>query len=531
MSNRTGTRADLVESDTSGYELVAAATAAVGILTVALSFLTLAELIPFDAGLGGVAMPTVFGGVLTALGAVTVGLGVSSGAGVVATTPDRDAGLVTAGVFGFLWAVVAGLFVSQTLGFALVGWLTATLAVGLAVVVATVLPTEDLGSTLPGGALALLAGFVFLTGVIGPGWQWSPPEFQASFTAPVAVPVVGIVTALVAVWGAAKAHGGFGRRGRQRAAYTAVWLLAALVLTVLLYLLGFVAMKGAGRAFAGFGIGPGLQLNWPFVTHGVSLLEEQPGIWPAIVGTVWLVVGAVVMAVPLGVGAAVFLTEYAEQGRFTQVVEVATNGLWSTPSIVFGLFGYAFLVPRLGNSKSLLSGMLVLGFMLLPLVLITGREAMKSVPDEYRDASAALGVSKWQTVRSVVLPAAMPGIVTGAILGVGRVAGETAPLLLVTAGEIFPSKRNAPDVLGSFQVDLVMAPPFLDISNPALFEPSSALPYQLYAIITAGLRSGNMQEPMQFAWATAFLLLLVVLSFYAVGIATRTYFRRKISHE
>ncbi|MFC6725124.1 phosphate ABC transporter permease PstA, partial [Halobium palmae] len=326
-------------------------------------------------------------------------------------------------------------------------------------------------------------------------------------------------------------HGGFGRRGRQRAAYMAIWLLAALVLTVLLYLLSFVAMKGAGRAFQGFGFGPGLRFDWPFVTNGVSLLEEQPGILPAVIGTVWLVIGAVVMAVPLGIGAAVFLTEYAEQGRFTQLVEVATNGLWSTPSIVFGLFGYAFLVPRLGNTKSMLSGMLVLGFMLLPLVVITSREAMKSVPDEYRDASAALGVSRWQTIRSVVLPAAMPGVVTGVILGVGRIAGETAPLLLVFAGGVFLTKGDAPDVIGGFEVDFVMGPPFLDVSNPALFEAGTALPYQLYAIITAGLSGSNIQEPLEFAWATAFVLLLVVLSFYAVGIATRTYFRRKISHE
>ncbi|MFC4358339.1 phosphate ABC transporter permease PstA [Halobium salinum] len=531
MSNRNATRSELVESDTSTYEVIAAATAAVGVLTSTLSFLTLAEIVPFEGGLGGIAMPTVFGAILSLLGVVTIGIGVVSAVGVVETTPDRDAGLVTAGAFGLLWAVVAGLVVSQSLGFGVVVWLPATLAVGVAVLFGAVFPKEDLGSTLPGGALALFAGAVFLTGTVGTGWSWSPPDLQASFTAPVVVPVVGIVGSLVTAWGAAKAHGAFGRRGRQRAAYMAIWLLAALVLTVLLYLLAFVTMKGAGRAFAGIGFGPGLSFNWPFLTNGVSLMEQSPGIWPAVVGTVWLVVGAVMMAVPLGIGAAVFLTEYAEQGRFTQVVEVATNGLWSTPSIVFGLFGYAFLVPRFGNTKSLFAGMLVLSFMLLPLVLITSRESLKSVPDEYRDASAALGVSRWETVRSVVLPAAMPGVVTGVILGVGRIAGETAPLLLVTAGEIFPAKQNAPAVLRSFQVDVVMGPPFLDVSNPALFEASSALPYQLYAIITAGLSSSNIENSLEFAWATAFVLLLVVLSFYAIGIATRTYFRRKISHE
>jgi phosphate transport system permease protein len=395
----------------------------------------------------------------------------------------------------------------------------------------TVLPPEDVGSTIPAGALTLLAGLVFLTGVIGTGWTWSPPDLQASFTAPVVVPVVTVTVSVVAAWAAAKANGGFGSQGRQRAAFMLIWLLAALVLAVLCSLLAFVTMKGAGRAFEGFGVGPGLGIQWPFLTSGVSLLAESAGIYPAVMGTVWLVVGSVLIAVPLGVGAAVFLTEYAEQGRFTQVVEVATNGLWSTPSVVFGLFGYAFLVPRLANRKSLLAGILVLSFMLLPLVLITSREAMKAVPDEYRDASAALGVSQWQTIRSVVLPAAMPGVVTGVILGVGRIAGETAPLLLVTAGEIFPARQNAPNVLGGFDVSVVASPPFVEVANPALFQPSSALPYQLYAAITAGLSSPNIDNGAEFGWATAFVLLLIVLSFYVVGIATRTYFRRKLSHD
>ncbi|MDR9382737.1 MAG: ABC transporter permease subunit, partial [Natronomonas sp.] len=157
---------------------------------------------------------------------------------------------------------------------------------------------------------------------------------------------------------------------------------------------------GTGPETTLFGVSITLPVSIPFVMNGVALLNDYQGVLPAIVGTFWLVIGAVLLAVPLGVGAAIFLTEYAERGRFTQVVEVATNGLWSTPSIVFGLFGFAFLIPRFGEGKSLLAGMITLGFMLLPLVVITAREAMLSVPDEYRDASAALGVSKWQTIRS-----------------------------------------------------------------------------------------------------------------------------------
>ena len=266
---------------------------------------------------------------------------------------------------------------------------------------------------------------------------------------------------------------------------------------------------------------PSGTIEWPFVMNPSQGLGIQKGVMPAMLGTIWIVLGAVVFAVPLAVGASVYLTEYAEDSAFTRSVDVATNGLWSTPSIVFGLFGLAFLVPRFGGSPSIFAAQLVLGFMLLPLVLITSREAMKSVPDEYRDASAALGVSKWETIRSVVIPAAMPGVITGGILGVGRIAGETAPLLLVLNGPNFPN--SAPGVLSSFTIDVGLQPPFVHVSNPALLERASALPYQLYAIITAGVGAEE-----SFGWGTTLVLLGVVLAFFAMGIASRRYFRQKL---
>jgi phosphate transport system permease protein len=172
--------------------------------------------------------------------------------------------------------------------------------------------------------------------------------------------------------------------------------------------------------------------------------------------------------------------------------------------------------------------MLTLGFMLLPLVVITSREAMIAVPDEYRDASAALGVSKWQTIRSVVLPAALPGVVTGIILGVGRIAGETAPILLTMSGAVFVEGSQTVDVIGGFE--FTSSPPF--VANPELLEATSALPYQLYALITAGVGPFESREAaVEFQWATALVLLAVVLSFYAIGIAARYYFRRKLQHQ
>ena len=385
---------------------------------------------------------------------------------------------------------------------------------------------------------------MFLTGVIAPEWVWNLGWTQkASFTGEFTIPVITLFVSLISGWAAAKAYAGFGARGRHTGAYVLVYLNALSIVGVLVVLVAFTVFKGIGGVLRGVAVGAGtgpestvvlfgarLTFEWPFympfVMNGVGLTNQFNGVLPAIVGTVWLVVGAVLFAVPLGVGAAIFLTEYAERGRFTQVVEVATNGLWSTPSIVFGLFGFAFLIPRFGNGKSLLAGMLTLGFMLLPLVVITSREAMLAVPDEYRDASAALGVSKWQTIRSVVLPAAVPGVVTGIILGVGRIAGETAPILLTMAGGVFVPGSRTPDVIGGFQ--FTSSPPF--VSNPVLLDATSALPYQLYALITAGVgASGNVANPDQFKWATALVLLVVVLSFYAVGIAARYYFRRELN--
>jgi phosphate transport system permease protein len=282
-----------------------------------------------------------------------------------------------------------------------------------------------------------------------------------------------------------------------------------------------VALVGEPFVLPGLAVANAGSLSVPMAMQPYIPLGAEPGgILPAIVGTVWLVVGATLFAVPLGVGAAIFLTEYAEQGPFTAVVEIATNALWSTPSIVFGLFGAAFLIPRIGGDESLLSGMLVLGFMLLPLVLITSREAIKSVPDEYRDASAALGVSRWETIRSVVLPAAMPGVITGIILGVGRIAGETAPLILVLGSTL--NSTEAVQVIQGFR--LTASPPF--VANDALLTGSASLPTQVWAVIAAGV-SGSPSM----GWATAFILLVVVLTFYAVGITARTYFRRKLNYE
>lgn len=534
----------LTSGETSTFEAVSAVIVALAAVATVLGFAGLFMVIPATATVAGVQVATLVGGLLAALGLAILAAGVLSAAELIETSPSPTTGLVTGVSYGLLTLVVVGLVTSQTLGLSML-WPVLALVAAVGVAFGTAVAREDLGATVPAGVYLLFSGGLIATGVIAPGFSWQPGGMSGTITGVIAVPLLAVVGGLIAVWVSARAYGGFGARGRQNGAYALIGATVIAILSVLVMVVAFVVWKGFGPMTDGiqWGLyldfyhyfhvhvpiwdkyvavnGPKLWFYWPFVMEPYHPLGQAPnGILPAIVGTVWLVLGAVVMAVPLGVGAAVFLTEYAEQGRFTQLVEVSTNGLWSTPSIVYGLFGLAFLVPRFGNQNSILAGQIVLGSMLLPLVLITSRESLKSVPDDYRNASAALGVGRWQTIKSVVVPAAMPGVITGVILGVGRIAGETAPILLVTLGEPLPS--SAPEVItGSFA--FTGSFPFVTVPTIDLVQSASALPLQLYTVISAGL-----SENLSFAWGTALVLLLVVLSFYAVGIASRIYFRKKL---
>jgi phosphate transport system permease protein len=486
----------------------------------------------------GLTVLTLFGVALLLMAAGVAGIGVLSRFGYIDTTPSPTAGLPVGIVFGTLWAGIGAAVAMQYIGDALVYWGPVALVLGVVGLLTATLPREDIGSTLPSAVLLAVLGGLVVAGVFDANWVYEAEWTGAIFPGSELIPLLVSGATLLGAWSAGKAKEGFGAQGREAGAFYIIATIVFSMLSVLGLLIYFIVKNGLETFLTGASLTGG-HLNVPFtglsfpfvevpfVTNvSGSLFVETPGVMPAVVGTLWLVFGAVLFAVPLGVGAAVFLTEYAEQGRFTQVVEVATNGLWSTPSIVFGLFGLAFLVPRISGGNSIFVGQLVLGFMLLPLVLITSRESIKAVPDEYRDASAALGVSKWKTIRSVVIPAAMPGTITGVILGVGRIAGETAPLLLVFGGAPYPSR--SPNVVGQFEFST--QPPF--ITNPALLEPASALPYQLYSTITAGVfPRPEIFSNQEFGWGTAFVLLLVVLGLYAIGVASRLYFRRKLHYE
>ncbi|MFT4884439.1 MAG: phosphate transport system permease protein [Natronomonas sp.] len=509
----------LVTDEATLGERVASMTVGLGLLVFLLSVLSIARVVTEEASVLGVGLYDFLAFGLLAMGLGVLAVGVGSALEWFATTPDETPGTVTAGAFGVIAAGVVWLSTVQLGVLGPFGGFPVGLLAGAATFVVLGLLPEDLGSTLPTVTVAVAVSGAVLTNRLTPAWLWDPEWLSAGFSGSMTIPTLLAVAALLTAWSGAKAYGGYGSEGRQAGAYLLVALNALGMLVVLLAIILFIVTKGMGPAFEGFSLSP---FDWPFVLNGYSFRPDVVnGVFPAIVGTIYLVIGATITGVPVAVAAAVFLTEYAEQGPFVGAVEIATNGLWSTPSVVYGLFGYAFLVPRLGGTTSLLSGILVLGFMLMPLCLITSREAIKAVPDEYRDASAALGVSQWETIKSVVVPAAIPGIVTGVILGVGRIAGETAPILLVMSGGL---RDDAPNVLGSFE--FTSAPPF--VANDALLQSSPALPYQLYATITSGVSAENAIE---YGWGTAFVLLVVVLSFYAVGIATRMYFRRRLNYE
>jgi phosphate transport system permease protein len=223
------------------------------------------------------------------------------------------------------------------------------------------------------------------------------------------------------------------------------------------------------------------------------------GILPAIIGTLYLSVGAIIFALPLGVLGAIYLTEYAKVPRLIRIIRIGINNLAGTPSVVFGLFGLAIFVKLFGFGVSILAGSLTLGVLILPVIIRAAEEAIMAVPQTFREASYGLGATKWQTITRTVLPTAMPGILTGTILGLGRAAGETAPILFTAA--TFYTRLLPRSIL-----DEVMA-----------------LPYHIYALMTEGTKP-DLQVPI--AYGTAVVLLVLVLGINVIAISIRIKGRR-----
>jgi phosphate transport system permease protein len=259
---------------------------------------------------------------------------------------------------------------------------------------------------------------------------------------------------------------------QQAVAFWTFRILSAIVIGILFGILGFLVVKG------------GSVLSWDFISKMPEEGMTKGGILPAIIGTLVLIAGSMLFAFPVGVMSAIYINEYTGDGLFKRFVNLMTSNLAGVPSIVFGLFGMALFVNRLEFGDSILAGSLTLGLMVLPVVIRTTEEALKTVDDSFRHASYALGASKLQTIAKVVLPISIPNIITGLILSIGRVSGETAPILFTVAAYFLPR-------LPTGIHDQVMA-----------------LPYHLYVISTSGT---NIEASRPMAYGTALVLILIVL--------------------
>jgi phosphate transport system permease protein len=276
------------------------------------------------------------------------------------------------------------------------------------------------------------------------------------------------------------------RYQQQRLGFALLILVALIVVVPILLVIISVVVQGISA------------INWEFLTAMPHNGMKAGGIFPAIVGTLLLVLGTALVCIPMGVGGAIYLSEYARDTWATRAIRLAIVNLAGIPSIVYGLFGLGLFVLFLQLGTSILAGSLTLAIMTLPVIISTAEEALRAVPVEFRTVSASLGGTRWQGIRNIVLPQALPGIITGVILGLLRAAGETAPILFTVAAFYLPRLPHSP------------------------FDQTMALPYHLYVIST---QVPGM--PVSTQYGTALVLLAMVLSMNVVATLVRSYFRRR----
>ncbi|MGM0365673.1 MAG: phosphate ABC transporter permease PstA [Actinomycetota bacterium] len=266
----------------------------------------------------------------------------------------------------------------------------------------------------------------------------------------------------------------------QKIFYFLLLFVTIIVVSFVLGIIIYLFVKGAGS------------LSWEFISQKPRSGMRAGGIFPAIMGTLYLVLGTIIFSLPIGILAAIYLNEYARKSRITRIIRMSIINMAGVPSVVYGLFGLGFFVIFLGFGRSILAGSLTLAFLILPVIITASEEALKSVPDTYRHASMALGATRWQTIIKIILPQALPGMITGSVIGIGRAAGETAPIIFTVAAFSQPNLPNS------------------------IFSQVMALPYHLYVLAT---QLTDAPEDMQ--WGTALVLLLMVLLFAGAGSLVR----------
>ncbi|MDG5786835.1 phosphate ABC transporter permease PstA [Evansella sp. AB-P1] len=270
--------------------------------------------------------------------------------------------------------------------------------------------------------------------------------------------------------------------------FTISGAFAFMTIAALLFLLFSIVREGAHM------------LSWSFITEPPRRNMTEGGIWPALVGTFYVASLTILISVPVGIGAAIYLNEYAKQGPIVRIIRMSIRNLAGVPSIVYGLFGLAIFASTLRIGVGLITAAITLAIMVLPWVITASEEALKAVPRSFREGGLALGATKWQTIRQLVLPTAIPGMATGSILGLARAAGETAPIILTGAAYF---SRNLPS---------------------SLTDSFMALPYHLYILATQHAQA-SVVRPI--AYGTALVLILMVILLNMFAILLRNYYRRK----
>ena len=279
------------------------------------------------------------------------------------------------------------------------------------------------------------------------------------------------------------------KRRSQNIAFGIFTLTSYAIVALLFIILAFIVVKGIGV------------ISWEFISEMPKNGMTEGGIFPAIVGTLCLVLVSMVFAFPVGVLAAIYMNEYVKDGIIKKIIKQMTNNLAGVPSIVFGLFGMSLFVNKMGFGDSIIAGGLTLGLLVLPIVIRTTEESLKAVDDTFRQASLGLGASKWETTSKVVFPIAFPNVITGLILSIGRVSGETAPILFTVAAYFLPKLPTS------------------------IFDQAMALPYHLYVISTSGT---NIEASRAMAYGTALVLIIIVLISNLLANALRKYYGKKV---
>ncbi len=279
------------------------------------------------------------------------------------------------------------------------------------------------------------------------------------------------------------------KRLSEKLAFWTFRILTVGVLILLFWILEFIFVRGWKV------------ISWDFLTKMPEDGMTKGGIYPAIIGTFCLVLGAMIVAFPLGVMAGIYMNEYVLESKYKRFMKLMTNNLAGIPSIVFGLFGMALFVNTLKFGDSIIAGSLTLGLLALPVIIRITEESLLAIDDSFRQGSLALGASKFQTIRRVIFPMALPNIITGLILSIGRVSGETAPILFTVAAYFLPKLPTS------------------------VFDQVMALPYHLYVIATSGT---NIEQTRPIAYGTALVLVLLVLILNLIANSLRKYFGNKV---